>query len=181
MPVSPTQGAKISRRDLLAKSGMTAATAALGMHWMTSLASGEYVPNDSERAIGAMRRALEKTLHQHPLPLSQKEASTIVAIEITEPRLSITVSAKPGKTSLISAAEETNAGVVLSYSTAHNLIIGRFTVAYALASDQLKLLGDRSKLGALHHLPSLAHAAYTEEMTAIGEARSLKYSQEEVV
>lgn len=175
----------LTRRRLLAKTGVAAIGTLVGGSLLVDKASAETVASPFEDASELdliFCEAIADTLERHDLPLPPDTDKVTVGIEITDPRGGLQFEVNESRTDVLkSATGIALSGVILTAGTAHELVAGHITPAFALANGLLTMFGDRRDLGILHNLPNLARPTYERKLKAAGKAAWLKSNREKVI
>lgn len=175
----------LSRRKLLAWSGVSALGVVLGTQLATTpdasaqASSSPFSSSDEVRDL--LLGPLGSALDECPLPVGPGDREASIVIVLAEPHTEFTIRSRKGRSEILTENVESDAGIFLSSATAHSLLIGAITPAFALADGRISLAGDRRELVRLHHLPSIARDSYVAAMTAAGKASWLSYDPKEVV
>lgn len=183
MEVSPNDG--LSRRRLLGRTGISAISAVLGANFLgvpnaLGAAQQESPFTSANEAKTVLLSSFRTALSETPLPAHSAE-TTVVGIEFTDPRLTLTVIAKPDSTRVTNEVQQTEASVVIAMQAAHKLLIGAMTTAYAVASQQISLVGDRRKIAILAHAPAIIRNTYMSQIKSVGKGSYLSFEEKDVI
>lgn len=175
---------RLSRRKLLAWSSMSALGSVFSTQLLAAPDVDARVSNPSSDFDGVedlIVSSIESSLRERVLPVSSGESSATIAIVLTDPSASFAIKTRSGQSEVVAAAEESDAGILVTTFTAHQLLVGQITATFALADRRISMVGDRRNLACLHHLPGIARPSYVAALKAADRSSLTEFDEEKVL